>query len=395
MSVTATAPLPVSPARAIALIGLTLALGYIVVLGGALFAGQWLIDHQGGPLAGDFVNVWAAGRFALEGHAALAYDWVAHKAAEVAAVGHPFDNYYGWHYPPTFLFAAAALALLPFVPAAILWLAVTLPLYAAAIRTIVGNRAGLFLALGFPATLWNLAAGQNGFLTTALIGGTLTLMERRPALAGICLGLLSYKPHFGLLSPVALIAAHEWRVIAFAGITAAIMIVLSWLAFGSETWAAFFHWMPATSQAVLGEGRAEFDRLQSLFGLIRASGGGETLAWSVQALAAFVLAAVIFRLWRSEADFTLKAAALAAGALIATPYLYMYDLVVLAVPVAYLVRIGISRGFMRAEMIGLSAAGLLMLIYPYLKTQVGLAAALIVAGLIAQRVLMRSSRASP
>ena len=30
----------------------------------------------------------------------------------MAAVGHGFDNYYGWHYPPTFLFAAAAVALL-------------------------------------------------------------------------------------------------------------------------------------------------------------------------------------------------------------------------------------------------------------------------------------------
>src|SRR6185295_1703313 len=102
----------------------------------------------------------------------------------------------------------------------LVWLVATLTAYAATLGGILRERAGILLALGFPATLWNLTAGQNGFLTAALIGGTLTLMERRPTLAGICLGLLTYKPHFGLLFPVALIAAGQWRVIAFAAATA-------------------------------------------------------------------------------------------------------------------------------------------------------------------------------
>ena len=46
---------------------------------------------------------------------AAAYDWPVHKAAEIRAVGHDFANYYGWHYPPTFLFVAAALATLPYL----------------------------------------------------------------------------------------------------------------------------------------------------------------------------------------------------------------------------------------------------------------------------------------
>ena len=386
MSVTATATPPLSPARVLALVGLTLALGYVVVLGGALTAGQWLLDPQGRPLASDFVNVWAAGQLALDGHAALAYDWTAHKAAEVAALGHGFDNYYGWHYPPTFLFAAASLALLPFLSAAIVWLAATLPLYAMAIRSIVGERAGYFLALGFPAVLWNAAAGQNGFLTAALLGGTLTLLERRPLLAGICLGLLSYKPHFGLLFPLALIAGAHWRVIASAAATAAIMIALSLVAFGSESWTAFVEWMPVTSHAVLGEGRADFDRLQSVFGLVRAHSSDLALAWGAQVALVVPIAFMMWRLWRSDGDYALKAAALAVGALLATPYLYMYDLVVLAVPIAYLVRIGLVHGFSRLELAGLPAAALLLLIYPYLKTQVGLAAVLIVAILIARRL---------
>lgn len=47
---------------------------------------------------------------------------------------------------------------------------------------IVGGRSGVAVALGFPAALWNVTAGQNGFFTAALIGGTLYFLERRPGL---------------------------------------------------------------------------------------------------------------------------------------------------------------------------------------------------------------------
>jgi hypothetical protein len=380
-------PATTPTARIVTLAGLTLALAFVVVLAGAYFNGHWLFDAAGRPIANDFVNVFAAGRLALEGHAAAAYDWTVHKATEVQAVGYDFGSYYGWHYPPTFLFAAATLALLPFTAAALVSLGVTLPLYAASLRGIVGDRAGWFLALGFPAALWNVTAGQNGFLTAALIGGTLLLLERRPLLAGICLGLLTYKPHFGLLFPFALLAGGHRRTLSAASVTALCMIVASVAVFGAETWIAFARWMPVTSHVVLGEGGADWDRLQSLFGLVRAHGGDMTLAWTAQGVAALAALVGVCALWRSRAPYELKAAALSCGALLATPYLYMYDLVVLAVPAAFLVRIALAHGFTRSEAIMLPAGAALLLIYPYVKTQVGLAAVIIVAALIVLRAI--------
>lgn len=387
MAVTELSPQPApSPIRLIGVIGLTLALGYLVVLAGALMSGHWLFDSAGRVIANDFVDVWAAGQLALEGHAASAYDWMVHKAAEAQAVGHPIGNFYGWHYPPTFFFAAVALALLPYTVAAVTWLAATLPLYVAAVRAIVGARAGILLALGFPAVLWNVTAGQNGFVTAALIGGTLSLMERYPAWAGVCLGLLSYKPQFGLLFPIALLAGQRWRVIGVATAVMVAMITLSWLAFGSASWQAFFTWLPTTSHAVLDEGGAGWNRLQSLFGFVRSHGGGEMLAWSVQAIAALALAVAMILLWRSERPFALKAAALATGTLLATPYVYSYDLVALAIPVAFLVRLGLADGFLPGEGIAVAAGAVLLLSYPYVESQTGLAAVLIVALLVARRV---------
>jgi arabinofuranan 3-O-arabinosyltransferase len=380
----ATAPRP-HAARMIALIGLTLFLGYLVVLVSAYLGGYFLVDTQGRPIANDFVNVWAAGRLVLDGHPAAAYDWPLHKAAEVRAVGHDFANYYGWHYPPTFLFVAAALAALPYLAAAVAWLAATGAACAATLRGILRSRAGICLALGFPAALWNVTAGQNGFLTAALIGGTLSLLQRHPALAGVCLGLLTYKPQFGLLFPLILLADRRWLTLAVAAAVALALAALSWFAFGEASWQAFFAGLPQTSRVVLGEGGAGWARLQSLFGFMRAHGAGETPAWSVQAAGTLSLAVGLTWFWRSRALFELKAAALAAGALLATPYVYIYDLVVLAVAVAFLLRDALARGFAFVDIAGLAGAGLLILIYPYAKTQVGLAAVLIVLSLAVYR----------
>jgi hypothetical protein len=292
------------------------------------------------------------------------------------------------------LLFAAALATLPYLVAAIVWLLSTLAVYVAAIAGILGGRTGVLFALGFPAAIWNVTAGQNGFLTAALIGGTLGMLERHPALAGVCLGLLTYKPQFGLLFPFLLIADRRWLTITVAAMVAVVLAALSWLAFGAASWQAFLHWAPISSRVLIDQGGLDWYRLQSVFAFIRAHGGSEPLAWTVQAIVTVLLAVALVGLWRSRIAFELKAAALATAALLATPYLFMYDLVVLAVAVAFLLRLGLARGLSRIEIAWLAAAGALILIYPYVKTQVGLVATAIVAILIARRALaeMRLTR---
>jgi hypothetical protein len=390
---------PFKTARVIYLISLTLTLGYLIILGGTYLKGNFLVDDSGRPIANDFVNVVAAGDLAREGKAATAYDWPQHKQAEIRAIGHDFDDYYGWHYPPPFLFVAMALAALPYLTAMLVWLATTLAAYVAALvgilGSVLGRRTAALVALGFPAGLWNVTAGQNGFLTAALIGGTLGLLERQPVLAGICLGLLTYKPQFGLLFPIILIADRRWLTMAVAAAVAGALVVLSLIAFGTESWVAFVHWMPITSRIVLGEGHADFSRLQSVFGFTRAYGGSETLAWTVQALCSLALAGALVWLWRSRAPYDLKAAALAAGALLATPYLYMYDLAALAAAFAFLLRDGITRGFLTIEPIGFALAGALIFSFPYIKTQTGLAATLIILLLVMYRACCVATKTGP
>jgi arabinofuranan 3-O-arabinosyltransferase len=350
------------------------------------FAHLWLFDSNGRDIATDFVNVWAAGRLALQGHPALAWDWDIQKQVQVAMLGQSYVGNFAWHYPPPFLFIAMFLAHFSYAAGLVSWSMVSFVPYMVMMQAAVGQRFGLIVGAAFPVVLANTVVGQNGFLTAALLGGTLVLMPTRPILSGICLGLLSYKPQYGLLFPLVLIAASQWTVFFAAAATTAILALMSWIAFGTDSWEAFFHWMPMFSQAFFTEGRATWFKLQSVFGLIRTVGGSEHLAWTFQWIMSGTVAISLILLWRSRTDYALKAAALAAGTLLLTPYLFLYDLMILAIPVGLLLRMGLAGSFQRGELLALACAILLLLAFPFFEAPLGLGSTLIVTALIARRI---------
>jgi glycosyl transferase family 87 len=331
---------------------------------------QWVVDAQGLGVPTDFINVWSAGWLVLQGQPATAYDWDIQKQAEIAVLGRDYVGNFAWHYPPPFLFVAAFPARFPYVVAFIGWTTASLVPYLLVMRAVI------------PA---NTLVGQNGFLTAALIGSTLYLLPTRPILAGICLGLLSYKPQYGVLFPLALIAGAYWTAFTSAAIVTIAIAVMSWLAFGSDSWHAFFHWMPTFSQAFFTEGRATWFKLQSMFGLVRFFGGSEPLAWTLQWMMSGTVVVALVMAWRSRLPYALKAAALATATLLVTPYLFLYDEMVLAIPVALLVRIGLADGFSEYELPALGCVALLLMSFPWVGAPVGLGAALIVAMLIVRR----------
>ena len=160
---------------------------------------------------------------------------------------------------------------------------------------------------------------------------------------------------------------------------------VSWLAFSTESWHAFFHWMPMFSQAFLTEGKATWWKLQSIFSLVRFFGGPESLAWAFQWVLTASVATVLVTMWRSRVPYTLKAAALALGTLLTTPYLFIYDMMVLAIPVGFLVRIGLKNGFRSYELPALGCALALFLIFTFTGEPTGFVINLIVGALVLRR----------
>jgi hypothetical protein len=353
-----------------------------------LLAVAW---HAVAGVPTDFVGVWAAGHLALDGQPQAAYDRSTHKAVEDLAAGFAFRGYYPWLYPPPFLLAATGLALVPYGFAHLLWPILTSSAYLATIRAIIRHRAAILLAAAFPAVVANIAAEQNGFVSAALLGGALIQMERRPLLSGCLLGLLTYKPQLWLLIPLALVAGGRWRVLGSAAAVAVGLAAASWVAFGTATWTAFAHSAAIAPRDFLANDAANWHKLQTVFGLVRSLGGSETTAWLLHAVTVAAAALFVWAAWRRPIAFDVRAAALAAAALLATPYLYAYDLVVLAVAMAFLIRLGQTTGFLPFELAGLAAASLVILALPLVEVPVGPAATVIVVLLVARRVVFMGS----
>ena len=344
-----------TPARArgysLILLGIcTLAIaGWIAVSDG-------LIDRNGKPLGTDFSNVYAAGSLTWQGRPAEAYQPALQHAEEKAVFDGREVPFYGWHYPPFFFAIAVLVAAVPYAWGLAIWLAASLAAYLAAMRAILPRPGTLLIATAFPAVFVNIGHGQNGFLTAALLGGALHWLDRRPWLAGVLIGLLAYKPQFGVLIPVALLAGGRWSSIAAAAATVATLLAVSFVTLGGDVWHAFADSMTFTQTVVLEQGSTGWEKIQSVFSAVRMWGAGVQLAYAVQIALALMLATSLGWLWQSDAAFELKASALATASLLATPYVLDYDLVALAVGIVFFVRHGLSRGFRTFEISLLAAA---------------------------------------
>jgi alpha-1,2-mannosyltransferase len=290
------------------------------------------------PTSSDFVSFYAAGSLADAGTPQLAYDRAEHYAAEerAAAVGIDYNFFF---YPPPFLLLCAVLAHLPYIAAFLIFEAASLALYLFVARHILGHRdrAPLVCLLAFPPVLWTLGLGQNALLTAALFGAATLLVDRRPALAGLLFGALCYKPHFGLLVPVALVAGGYWRAFAAAFLSAATLCLLSLALFGWEAWHDYLV-AAAASPAVYQSGRISFTGFVNPFGAVLLLGGTPALAYTAQAAAILAAALLVAYVWHTRLPLPIKAATLATATLLAAPVVLFYDLMLAAVAALWLLR---------------------------------------------------------
>jgi alpha-1,2-mannosyltransferase len=312
------------------------------------------LDRLARPLGTDFSSFWTAGRMALEGRAALAYDWTAHWAMQKQT--HGIDMFFPWSYPPVFLLVAAAIAALPYAPALILWQGASVLAALAAFRAILPQPRALLFAFGFPAVLICLGHGQTGFLTAALLAGGVLALPRYEVLAGVCFGLLAYKPQFGVLIPFVLLAGGYWRAIGSATATVLASVALTTAIWGWPVWQAFLDSIPLTQKVVFEAGNTGFEKFQSIFAWVRLWGGPLQLAYGLQGIVTLSVLAACVWIWWSPVAHRLKGAALLTGVLLSSPYMLDYDLVAFGLALALFAAHGLERGFAPWEKTALAFA---------------------------------------
>jgi arabinofuranan 3-O-arabinosyltransferase len=256
---------------------------------------------------------------------------------------------FGFFYPPTFQLLQSAFALLPYKAAFAAFIVLTTALLCFACRLITGNWLYAACLILVPACANNAFHGQNAALTAALYAFFLVGVERQKmVLAGIALGLLTIKPQLGILAPVALIAGWNWRAFVSASATTLVLAAASAAVLGIGVWQVFWQQAPVAS-AMMELGGVEWGKMVSVYGGLRLLGLAHIPAMALQVLAGLGALFCVWRVWRGTDKMAARAAVLIGGALLVTPFALSYDLTLLVVPCAFLIRDGLKTGFLPYE----------------------------------------------
>lgn len=333
---------------------------FILSAGSWMLLSQDLLDPQGKPIGYDFLTFWSASQLSLGGEPAAVFDvgkLFAVEQATVPGIEKPFL----WHYPPTFQLVILPLSLIPYVPSYLIWASLTLLAFVLVVRKLAPAPQTLWIALAFPGTYVNYLQGQNGFLTAALFGGAILCLEKRPIIAGILIGLLSYKPQLGLLIPLALIFGRHWIAFISAAVTTVLFALAATLAVGTDSWVAFWNNMPVV-RLIVDQGLLPWAEMPGLYTGLRLLGSSSMPAYAAHLVVALAAAVAVAWVWARKVPIPVAAAALVPGTLLVTPYSFNYDLTMLAVPIALLAWDGYRYGWLRGEREVLALVWLLPLV---------------------------------
>ena len=310
----------------------------------------WFYLQAMGPTGSDFLVFWSSAKLALSGVPAAAYDAAAQAQIQAQFIR---TSGFGLLNPPPFLLLLLPFGLMPYSWAWPVWVGATYCIWLLVARRLIPNATWPIAV--FPGAMMAAWHGQNGLVTAALfIGAMLSFRSARPILAGMLLGALIIKPHLAMLVPVALIAGREWKAFVAAGLSAAALVLLSWMAFGAAAFEGFFQNAGYATYIFKPSHDASgvdfYLRMPTLYAGLRPITGA-SIAIAAQLLVAMAMAILVFRAWSRCGDVLGKGAILTVATCLSVPYLFHYDLVFLILPICWLAREGMRSGFLPWEKI--------------------------------------------
>jgi alpha-1,2-mannosyltransferase len=243
-----------------------------------------------------------------------------------------------WFYPPSFL-----IFLLPFAPLGFTASYFAFQFFSGGLLAIAlgkgadNSTSARYVAIGVlvsPAATINFIDGQCAFLIAALIVIGVRLLERRPILAGAVLGLLTVKPQFCLLVPLALLGLGQWRSLLAAACSALALVAVSAIIFGLDIWT---WWIPAAIDNLVSPDPKwiTYGRIwgNSVWACAVLLGFPQKAASILQFAALAASAIATFLAFRSSLSGDKKLAVLLAATILAAPHSGPYDSTLLAVAV--------------------------------------------------------------
>lgn len=300
----------------------------------------------------DFDVFQMAGEMARRGAATDAYFIDSMRSAQHAVHLRSDGGFMPWTYPPPYMLIVAPMGYLPIGVSYLLFIMTSFLFYLLVLRRIAGEVLPGVLFVMLPTIMILAGVGQNGFLTGGLIGAFMLAALGGRASAGLPLGLMIVKPHLAAGIALMTLLERRWRAAALAAATAAVACLATTFVFGIEIWPAFQNSVEE-SGALLSEGGYSLNRMTSIYAFVRSLGVAAPLAFAAHGLGALAALGATLLVWRNpDLSPQIKAAAFCVASLFVSPYNYDYDLTILGVAIAFLMRDLLKRARM-LELFGL------------------------------------------
>ena len=274
----------------------------------------------------------------------------------------PFQAQFGtqflsWAYPPQFDLILAPFGLMRLDVGYALFIGPTLVFYLLVLRRVAREHFLFAFVVSFPALMFNITGGQNGFLTGGLIGlACLALLDNKAG-AGVPLGLMIIKPHVAVPFAIEALLNRRWRVIGVGLVVVALSFAAATLAFGPGIWPAFLNGM-AEAQARLLSGAFVLEIMTSVYAFLRSTGSSAGFAMAAQGVFSLLMvgmvAVAVYYKWPERR--VLGVTVLVAPFL--SPYAFLYDMPIFGIALGLLAP-DLKRLMSRGELVVFGVVGFL------------------------------------
>ncbi len=282
----------------------------------------------------DFVHFYAQGLITREHDAHALYDIDAMSAVVERFMNAPAEAKFPPVYGPQVGLLFAPLTLLPYVPAMMLWLTLTIIGYLVCVYLVWRSLPELREFRWMTATLALGAVGLHftlSFAQVSLIGLTcftalwLALQRGRLFVAGIAIGALAYKPQLGIVAAFVFVFSREWRVVWGAVTAIVVQAVAAWLYWGSRVFEAYYVALTRLP-AVIDGMEPDKSLMHSWRSMLMYTGLPPN--WALWATIGFsiVTIAVAIACWRAKQPLAPRYVLLVLATLLVNPHLFIYDL---------------------------------------------------------------------
>lgn len=314
-----------------------------ILYGLILHMNLWTLDESGNSMLSpttvfwDFNNLWTGGRLALEGNLHALFDMDIYRAQMDRLMGFDVSDQ-EWSYPPSMLLIGMPLALLPIFWAYWVWTIGTIVALHFALRAFKLNPWVHAAILISPAIFSNAMFGQNGAFLAALLLGGLMLAPKRPIIAGVLIGLMTIKPHLGVLIPFCFLASRNWIAFVSASVTSVGLFLMVGAIFGFDVWVLFLEQTQPMMREIMDAAYPQNyqSNAVTVFIFLRMLGGDLITAYGVQAVVSLICIGCVIWLWRpaNTIEHVDRVCITCVLALLATPYGYVYDMVGVSAAIA-------------------------------------------------------------